>query len=90
MSTFMGYYILSARAMAGDIQGCLDCVREYWGGMLSLGATTFWEDLYRWMENGAPIDELTGVTEEWMSMEPMANTVIKDTAIACAMDGHPV
>lgn len=61
MSTFMGYYILSARAMAGDIQGCLDCVREYWGGMLSLGATTFWEDFdIRWMENGAPIDELTG------------------------------
>lgn len=40
----MGYYILTARAMAGDYEGCLEAIREYWGGMLSLGATTFWED----------------------------------------------
>ena len=59
MSTFMGYYILTARAMAGDYQGCLDCIREYWGGMLSLGATTFWEDFdVEWMENASRIDEL--------------------------------
>ena len=65
MSTFMAYYILSARALAGDIQGCLDCVREYWGGMLSLGATTFWEDFdVRWMEKAAPIDALLGDGEE--------------------------
>ncbi len=65
MSTFMGYYILSARALAGDIQGCLDCVREYWGGMLSLGATTFWEDFdVQWMEKAAPIDALLGDGEE--------------------------
>lgn len=57
MSTFMGYYILKARAMAGDITGCLDCIREYWGGMLKLGATTFWEDFnLDWMENAAGID----------------------------------
>lgn len=57
MSTFMGYYILKARAMAGDYQGCLDCVREYWGGMLKLGATTFWEDFnIDWLEHAAPID----------------------------------
>lgn len=60
MSTFMGYYILKARAEAGDYQGCLDCVREYWGGMLSLGATTFWEDFnVEWLKNAAPIDRLT-------------------------------
>lgn len=59
MSTFMGYYILSARAMAGDYQGCLDCIRDYWGGMLSLGATTFWEDFdMEWMKQAAPIDRL--------------------------------
>lgn len=59
MSTFMGYYILTARAMAEDYQGCLDCIREYWGGMLALGATTFWEDFnVDWMENASPIDEL--------------------------------
>lgn len=59
MSTFMGYYILAARAMAGDWQGCLDSIREYWGGMLSLGATTFWEDFdIAWLQNAAPIDRL--------------------------------
>lgn len=57
MSTFMGYYILSARAKAGDYQGCLDSIREYWGGMLSLGATTFWEDFdIEWLKNALPID----------------------------------
>ena len=59
MSTFMGYYILSARAMAGDYQGCLDTLKEYWGGMLELGATTFWEDFdIAWMENAGRIDEM--------------------------------
>lgn len=65
MSTFMGYYILTARAMAGDIKGCLECIREYWGGMLSLGATTFWEDFnVDWLENAAPIDQITEAGEE--------------------------
>ncbi|MBS6194061.1 MAG: alpha-L-rhamnosidase [Clostridiales bacterium] len=59
MSTFMGYYILTARAMAGDYEGCLDCIRDYWGGMLKLGATTFWEDFdIKWMENASGIDEM--------------------------------
>ena len=59
MSTFYGYYVLQARAQAGDIQGCLDCIRAYWGGMLDLGATTFWEDFdLAWTENAARIDEL--------------------------------
>ncbi|WP_312370399.1 alpha-L-rhamnosidase C-terminal domain-containing protein, partial [Lachnoclostridium sp.] len=49
----------TARAMAGDINGCLKCIKEYWGGMLQLGATTFWEDFdIDWMENAAKIDEL--------------------------------
>ena len=57
LSTFMGYYILTARAEAGDVSGALDTLREYWGGMLKLGATTFWEDFdIRWLENAAPID----------------------------------
>ncbi len=59
LSTFMGFYILRARAMAGDYEGALATVREYWGGMLSLGATSFWEDFdIKWMENAAPIDRL--------------------------------
>jgi hypothetical protein len=59
MSTFYGYYVLQARAKAGDIRGALDCVREYWGAMLDLGATTFWEDFdLEWTANAARIDEL--------------------------------
>ncbi|MBI1390032.1 MAG: Bacterial alpha-L-rhamnosidase [bacterium] len=59
MSTFYGYYVLRARAKADDIQGCLDCIRDYWGAMLDLGATTFWEDFnLDWTENAAPIDEV--------------------------------
>lgn len=59
-STFYGYYVLKARGEAGDIQGSLDSIRAYWGGMLSLGATTFWEDFdIDWLENAARIDEIT-------------------------------
>jgi hypothetical protein len=58
MSTFYGYYILKARAMAGDYQGALDNIREYWGGMLDLGATTFWEHFeIDWLKNANRIDE---------------------------------
>lgn len=59
ISTFLGYYVLQARAAAGDITGCLEIIREYWGGMLSLGATTFWEDFnIEWLDNAARIDEI--------------------------------
>ncbi len=58
MSTFYGYYMLNARAQAGDYQGAIDNVREYWGGMLDLGATTFWEDFdIDWLKNANRIDE---------------------------------
>ncbi|MFA5535356.1 MAG: alpha-L-rhamnosidase C-terminal domain-containing protein, partial [Mariniphaga sp.] len=60
MSTFYGYYMLQTRALAGDYQGALDNIREYWGGMLDLGATTFWEDFdVEWLENAGRIDEVT-------------------------------
>jgi len=59
-STFYGYYILKARGAAGDVTGALQSIRDYWGGMLSLGATTFWEDFdIDWLENAARIDEIT-------------------------------
>ncbi|MCE5267623.1 MAG: hypothetical protein LLG00_07040 [Planctomycetaceae bacterium] len=59
LSTFYGYYVLQARAKAGDYQGCLDTIRQFWGGMLDLGATTFWEDFnLDWTVNAAGIDEL--------------------------------
>uniref|UniRef100_UPI0032178695 alpha-L-rhamnosidase-related protein n=1 Tax=uncultured Draconibacterium sp. TaxID=1573823 RepID=UPI0032178695 len=59
MSTFYGYYMLEAKAMAGDYQTAMNNIREYWGAMLDLGATTFWEDFdIDWLENADRIDEL--------------------------------
>lgn len=58
-STFYGYYMLEAMSMAGDYQDAMDRICEYWGAMLDLGATTFWEDFnLDWMKNAARIDEL--------------------------------
>ncbi len=57
-STFMGYSILNAKALAGDIRGALQDIRDYWGGMLDMGATSFWEDFdLDWTENATRIDE---------------------------------
>jgi len=58
-STFYGYYMLRAMAMADNYQGALDIIRTYWGGMLDMGATTFWEDFnLNWLPDAAGIDEL--------------------------------
>ena len=58
-STFLGYYTLAAKALAGDYEGALDDLRAYWGGMLKMGATTFWEDFdLDWMANAVGIDEI--------------------------------
>jgi hypothetical protein len=59
VSTFYGYYMLEAMAMAGDVQHGIDTLREYWGGMLDMGATSFWEDFdVAWMKDAFRIDEL--------------------------------
>jgi len=57
LSTFMSYYIL--KAMSEDnMAAALQVLRDYYGGMLNMGATTFWEDFdLAWTENAAPIDE---------------------------------
>lgn len=58
-STFYGYYMLQAQAKAGEYQQALDVIRQYWGGMLDMGATTFWEDFnLDWTKNASRIDEL--------------------------------
>lgn len=58
-STFYGYYMLQAKAMAGDYQGSIDAIKAYWGAMLSLGATTFWEDFNMdWLPSASRIDQL--------------------------------
>lgn len=44
ISAFYGYYVLEALGEFGDIEFALNVIREYWGGMLKMGATTFWEE----------------------------------------------
>ena len=58
-STFYGYYMLEALAQAGHYQEAMDIISQFWGGMLDLGATTFWEDFnLDWTKNAAGIDEM--------------------------------
>ena len=59
VSTFYGYYMLEAMSLAGENQRALDTVRDYWGAMLDVGATSFWEDFnISWTNNCFRIDEL--------------------------------
>lgn len=58
-SAYYGYYMLQAQALAGDYQGAMDNIRQFWGGMIKLGATTFWEDFnLDWTKNAAGITEI--------------------------------
>lgn len=59
ISTFYGFYVLQALAVAGEHQAALDFIRTYWGAMLDLDATSFWEDFnLEWLPGAARIDEL--------------------------------
>ncbi|MBQ8427641.1 MAG: alpha-L-rhamnosidase, partial [Clostridia bacterium] len=56
LSTFMSYFILSAIDKEAGTQKALEIAKEYYGAMLALGATTFWEDFdMDWVENSSPI-----------------------------------
>ena len=58
LGTFMSYYILKAIADLGMYDKAFDIMKQYYGGMLSMGATTFWEDFdIKWMDGSARIDE---------------------------------
>jgi len=58
MSTFMSYYILSAIA-SFDKEKAVEIMKEYYGAMLSRGATSFWEDFNMdWLEGSGRIDKL--------------------------------
>ena len=59
ISTFWGYYSLQALAKSGDFDSALSIIKGFWGKMLELGATSFWEDFdVSWADDGARIDEL--------------------------------
>lgn len=57
-STFMSYYILKA-ASQKSMSETLEALRDYYGGMLKMGATTFWEDFdLDWLKDATPIDQV--------------------------------
>lgn len=56
MSCFMSYYILKAVA-SFDKPLAIKMMKDYYGGMLKMGATTFWEDFdVEWLKNAAGLD----------------------------------
>lgn len=58
-STFMCYFLLKGLDFNGS-KRTIDIAKEYYGGMLSRGATTFWEDFdIKWLEGSGRIDEET-------------------------------
>lgn len=59
LSTFMAYEILSAVAACGGHRKALSMLKDYYGGMIKLGATTFWEDFdLKWTKNACGLDRL--------------------------------
>jgi hypothetical protein len=43
ITPYYNYYVISAMAEMGHRQEALAWIRQYWGGMLQEGATSFWE-----------------------------------------------
>ena len=43
ITPYYGYYVLSAMARLNHRREALDWIRQYWGGMIAEGATSFWE-----------------------------------------------
>lgn len=58
-SPFYGYYAVEALAENGHTDEAMKMISDYWGAMIDLGGTTFWEDLnYPDTKNAARIDEI--------------------------------
>lgn len=59
LTTFLNYFIFGALDKFGEHGEVIEMIKEYYGKMISLGATTFWEDFdITWAENAYGIDEL--------------------------------
>ena len=59
-ATFYGYYMLETLAKAGRYSEAMQIISDYWGSMIDLGATTFWENFnYSDKDNAYRIDEIT-------------------------------
>ena len=61
MTTFMSFAIIEALHIADEGEFALSVIKDYYGAMLDLGATTFWEDFdIEWLkDNPLPIDALS-------------------------------
>ncbi len=60
LCTFHSYFILRAIAETAGVEKAVKIMKEYYGGMLSRGATTFWEDFnVEWLKGSGRIDEPT-------------------------------
>jgi len=58
-STFYGYYMLEAMSEADETPAAIRCCRDYWGAMLDMGATSFWEDFdVAWTNGVTRLDEM--------------------------------
>lgn len=58
-STFYGYYVLEAMSMVDEKQAAINVCRDFWGAMLDMGATSFWEHFdVSWTNNAFRIDEM--------------------------------
>ncbi|HIZ24421.1 MAG TPA: alpha-L-rhamnosidase [Candidatus Gallimonas intestinigallinarum] len=59
-STFMSYFLLSAQSDLAGEETALASLKQYYGGMLRLGATTFWEDFdLDWLKGDVcPVDRI--------------------------------
>lgn len=57
LTTFLNYFIFTALAENGKYTETLEMIRAYYGAMIDLGATSFWEDFdIEWTENAYGID----------------------------------
>lgn len=83
-ATFYGYYMLEALAKAGKHQEAMDIISDYWGAMLDLGATTFWENfIYEERVNAAGIDEIVPENKQDIHADGGAHCYIGLRASLC-------
>ena len=63
-ATFYGYYMLEALALDNKYNEAMNIISYYWGAMLDLGATTFWENFnYEERHNAIGIDDMPDTTK---------------------------
>ena len=65
ISAFMSYYILHALCVSDGKTEAVRLLKEYFGYMLDLGATTFWEEFKtEWAEHACAIDVISKEGEQ--------------------------